>query len=248
VICASVQSRPHERLGGPTRTVSRQGQILLASIVALTALAAQGDTTFTTSSGSTLRLDGTTTLHRWRCANTQVVGVIRVPLDIEALNAFFDRVQKETVSSVGLADAFGAQTPPATTAEIRATITAIGCGSRAMENDLQSAMKASKYPVIVYTFERLRGISLPTGKDCPGTVVLHTEGLLGLAGEERNVTVDVRVSRAAHGGFKLQADCRFKMSEFGIVPPKTLYGLVKAGDSVDARFALRLETTRADEH
>lgn len=67
------------------------------------------------------------------------------------------------------------------------------------------------------------------------------EGELSLAGTTRAIELRVEAQRVSRDLFRLRAVLPVKMTDFGIAPPKALFGMIRAANELDVQFNLLLQ-------
>jgi polyisoprenoid-binding protein YceI len=91
------------------------------------------------------------------------------------------------------------------------------------------ALAAGRYPDIRFASTRI------SAKPLRGFVI---EGVLTLRGTGRNVRVNVVLSDLKKGRFQIDGDATLRLSDFGIIPPSMLFGLVGTKDEALLRLLL----------
>jgi hypothetical protein len=127
-------------------------------------------------------------------------------------------------------------------AEVTVPVKAFDCGKTRMNRDFYEALKASAHPVIEYRLDRVEVVSGPEAG--AGPYRLRAFGRLRIAGAERRVETNVQGLRAQDGRFRVEGSQPLLMTDFGIVPPTALMGLVKAHDRIVVRFSFLAGTEK----
>jgi hypothetical protein len=71
--------------------------------------------------------------------------------------------------------------------------------------------------------------------------IVHTIGSLRLAGRENAVHVDVDMEATlGDGGLETHSELPILMSDYGIVPPSGMFGVIRCVDRVVVKFVLTL--------
>jgi len=194
--------------------------------------------TWVVSRPSQVMLRGTTNISDWTSDSAQVSG--RIPL---------------STSLSELGDAFGRKATRSTTRRSRPSISlrrgrpavisipvlSLRGQSAGMENDLHNALKARQFPTIQYAFDRIGAIERQIDPATQQPVlILHVEGTLNMAGRQNPLPIDLSVRQIAAGVYTAHADASIRMSDYGVVPPTALFGLVRAREAVLVEFDLRL--------
>lgn len=217
----------------------------VATIVAIFATAAiaasAGSTRLMIAPRSTLVLDGTSNVANWRCTGTTLNGEASVAVPLAKVNEVIDRIEDGNIG-VWMSSPSSGQFPPPRFA-LSIPIDTLRCtGGRPMEKDMNSALKAARFPSIDFRFAGLRsGIEHDLDQHLYRTSV---RGELALAGITRELVVPVTAERLTRTTFRLRAELPVRMTDFSIAPPKALFGLVKAADQLTVRFDLILEAAQ----
>lgn len=93
----------------------------------------------------------------------------------------------------------------------------------------REALAAERHPEIRFTSTRI------AEKPLRGFVV---EGVLNLRGTGRNVRANVVLNPMKRGRFQIDGDATLLLSDFGIVPPSRLLGLIGTEDAALLRLLL----------
>jgi polyisoprenoid-binding protein YceI len=91
------------------------------------------------------------------------------------------------------------------------------------------ALEADRHPEIRFASTRI------SAKPLRGFVI---EGVLKLRGTTRNVRVNVVLTAMNRGRFQIDGDATFRLSDFGITPPSSLFGLAGTKDEALLRLLL----------
>lgn len=125
----------------------------------------------------------------------------------------------------------------------------LDCANRRMNRDMYETMRAEVYPEIRLEVHRIDLV--PESSDSQAThadqeqmvapeVAIH--GSMALAGVSRDITIRMRgwldEALRLHGTGTLDV----KMTDFDMVPPTALFGLIKAHDDISIRFHLVAES------
>lgn len=149
---------------------------------------------------------GTSTLHDWRCIVEKQSGaaVIKTDgtLEIKSLNAKIVSKSLKSIKENG------------------------NYYDESMDKNTYKALNADKYPEIAYT---LTGVS---NMKTAGNVSTFTAvGNLTIAGKTNKVSFPVKAVVAGNA-ITFTGSVKFKLTSFGIAPPKALMGTIKTGDDV----------------
>ncbi len=149
---------------------------------------------------------GTSTLHDWRCVAEKQSGTAIIKtgdvLEVKSLTA---RIVAKSLKSIKENGKYY---------------------DDAMDKNAYKALEADKHPEIVYT---LTGVS--NMKTIGTASTFSATGNLTIAGKTNKVTFPVKA--VANGNtITFTATVKFKLTAFGITPPKALMGTIKTGDDV----------------
>jgi len=155
-------------------------------------------------------VEGTSTIHDWRCEAEQFVGVLSV-------DASADRAQ-----------------PLAGVPKAEITIAAkqLECGSGKMNKKAHGALAVDEHSFIRYTLESSEVRTAGTD----GWIELNTTGRLEIAGTERSVEMTVQAKPLADGQFQFKGSLPLRMTDYNVDPPTALLGTLKTGDEVVVHF------------
>lgn len=116
-------------------------------------------------------------------------------------------------------------------------------GKDAMDKNAYKALKTSDHKSIVFQLTKV------SAREKKGNeYVLQAEGRLQIAGQTKQVTLNVLCNVDSNGSIRCKGEKEITMSHFGVEPPSFMFGSVKTGDSVtivfDALFSKNsVETT-----
>lgn len=114
-------------------------------------------------------------------------------------------------------------------------IRSFDCGSRAMSKDFWRTLNAERYPNLEIYFISLDNIFLENKRVTEGVVDIS------LAGVTTRYNICFRKSREDNGNMVLKGRQRVHFSEFQLVPPQKLKGLIKVNESLNVDFHLVLK-------
>ncbi|MDE3743907.1 YceI family protein [Maribacter polysaccharolyticus] len=105
-------------------------------------------------------------------------------------------------------------------------------GKGMMDNNTYKALKTDKYKNIVFEMTKVKEI-VPNGNN---TYKVACSGDLTLCGVTKNLSENFLMT-VTNDKVTLTGENSFKMTEFGITPPKALMGTIKTGDEVTIKYA-----------
>ena len=217
--------------------------VLLALSVALlsiaTAAAGGATTRLLAAPPTTLVLEGSSNVSRWRCQGTSIVASMTVAAPIEKINAVIDHVEDGNIA-VWMSQPDEGRFPRPEF-EMVIPIAGFHCGNAVMERDMRQALRAGRYPSIEFRFEELRGvIEHDIDRNEYGVTVA---GELIMAGVRREIELPVIAQRVGRDRFRIRAAMPLRMTDFGVKPPTALFGIVKAHDDLVVRFDLTMQVS-----
>ncbi len=197
---------------------------MLATTLPLTAVHAATPVPVTLSTGSSLSVDGTSTLHAWEAVTHQTTVTIAradaaTTTDLRAL------ARAGQVASV----------------DVKVPVTTLKSEKDGLNKNMYKALKAEQYPDIIVHLER---ITLAATGSAGDTLAVQAEGTLTIAGQSRPAILPGKLYPGG-GGLWLDGQYRLKMSEFGIKPPALMMGTIKVGDPVTIKYHLQFTNREA---
>ncbi|NVK53350.1 MAG: YceI family protein [Flavobacteriaceae bacterium] len=111
--------------------------------------------------------------------------------------------------------------------------TSIKSGKRLMDKLTYKALKSKKYPFITFVFKKGKLV-----KENDNEIDIELNGDLTIAGVTKNVTVLTNVNKKGTDIF-LKGTYKLKMTDYGIKPPRALFGTIKTGDEITINFNLK---------
>jgi len=169
--------------------------------------------------GSSVTIDGTSTIHDWTMTGHNIAGYLEVPAGVVLDPA------KE-----GLAGASGNKL--AAQAQVSIPVTAMQSGHEGMDEVMQDAMNAKTYPRIQY---HLTEMTLKTPHAAGTPLEFDTKGDLMVAGVTNSVSMPIRIESGEKSKLKVTGSVPLKMTEFKIKPPVKL-GVFRTADDVKILF------------
>lgn len=178
--------------------------------------------TLTPSSGSRVRLEGDSTLHPyWSQANA-----FTAALTVDADAA--------TAAAVSAAAAAGR---PATMTVI-IPVASLKSEHSGLDKNLLAALKADKFPEIVYTLERYDSSPVEAG------LFLEVPGTLSVAGKTQPAVL--RATATVEGSrFVVVGEQTLLMTDFGVKPPTMMLGAVKTANKIVVKYRLEFDPAAA---
>jgi polyisoprenoid-binding protein YceI len=114
----------------------------------------------------------------------------------------------------------------------------IDCGLEGINSDMRDALKHRQHPSVTYSLSDFKLV----GQRGLGHWV-ETQGKLTVAGTTRDVTIRVLGHPDSQNGMRITGQYEFDMTDYGIVPPAPMLGMIKVNKKMDIYFDV---TFRAD--
>lgn len=184
--------------------------LCLTLLISLATIAAADR--YTTSKGSMVRIEGTSSLHAWKMEGTTLNGqVVAPPLE---------QWQNGTAS---------------TDVTVTIPVRSLKSEHKKMDQLMANALKAKTNPEIRYamTSAVLAKPGIPFAVD--------TKGKLTIAGVTRDVAMQVTGTRDSDGTYMLTGKLPIRMSDYGVKPPTAMLGTIKTGNDVTVTFRWAVE-------
>jgi YceI-like domain len=188
--------------------------------------AAAPDTTVTLpvhlGAGSSLWIEGTSTMHDFTCRSKDVVLTLAVDSATPAPANGGELMQLMRSGGVRAVT-------------VRVPVVTLHSEKEGLDKNLQKAMKADRYPDVTFHLEK-HEITPGAAAD---TVAIHASGALEICAAKRPIDLSAR-GYAGEGGVWLEGSESLLMSDYGIKPPTMMMGTIRVGDKVTVRYRLLL--------
>jgi polyisoprenoid-binding protein YceI len=102
-----------------------------------------------------------------------------------------------------------------------------------MDKNMFTALKAQKYPEIMYKFLTVRVIN---GMNDQQYATLETKGDLTIAGVKHTIILPFKIKKLSDNRMEITGSYKLKMTDYGITIPKFLFGMVQTGDAVEVSW------------
>jgi polyisoprenoid-binding protein YceI len=176
---------------------------------------------FVSSAGSSLILKGDSTLHKYECKTQRATAAGKLELS----------AKQPTITEMRTALFEGKMTQWI----VRVPVKTLKSERDGLDENLQKALKADKYPDIVFTMSSYETYS--AGADSRLSVT--AKGTLTVAGKSRVVSIPAIIN-LADGSFILSGEKSLLMSDYGVVAPVLFMGTVKTDDKVVIHFKMHM--------
>jgi len=173
--------------------------------------------------GSTLWIEGTSTLHDWSARTDSSVLVFKVaggtakPADAPGIEA---QVRAQAVHGVG----------------VDVPVHSLRSKDEKLDKNMWKAMRTDEFPNIHFELSSYAPGPPRSGND---TLAIQAKGTLTICGKSRPIDLDAAAYKGG-GGLWLVGSEELLMSEYGIKPPKMMMGTIKVGDKIQVHYRLLL--------
>lgn len=167
--------------------------------------------------GSSMKMDGTSTIHDWTMESATIGG------SIEADARFPDSALSDPKAARPSVQAF-------------LPVRSLKSDSKRMDEVMQKHMNATTHPKIEYRVIELKPKS---AAGTTGALQFDAVGALTIAGQTRTNTMPVTIEKLADKKLKISGTADLKMTDYGVEPPApSILGLspIKTGDEVKLTF------------
>ena len=179
----------------------------------LMSLSAQAQTKWLISGSSSLSVNGTTNINKFEC-------------DIPNC----DQTDTLTVWKSDKGIALSGSINPATLS--------FDCHKAMMTHDLRKTLKSKKYPNLHIRFLSLS--ELPVLSVSPIAITGQVE--ITIAGVKKCYVVNYEIAEDAEKVIHLLGSKELNFSDFNLVPPRKLGGMIKTNDQLSVAFHLKMKT------
>lgn len=161
---------------------------------------------------SSIIVKGTSSLHDWRCKTEQISGDISYAANALTLKDI-TAVQLELVVK-----------------SMRSIKENGNYYETGMDKNMYKALNADKNPKITFVLTDIGSLKASAGK-----ADFIAKGNLTIAGNQKPISFPVNATLNANG-ITVKGSTTFKMTTFGVTPPKALLGTVRTGDEITIVF------------
>ncbi len=116
-------------------------------------------------------------------------------------------------------------------------IATFNCGNLIMTNDLRKTLKYKEFPKLTINFISLSKLPDPTKPSAEITGWVDIE----LAGVKKRIVVNYSFTAFTKDNFRLTGKKDVNFSDFNLVPPRKLGGMIKTNERLDIAFELTLD-------
>jgi hypothetical protein len=209
------------------RALSFGAVAALCALATLRARGADGMTRYNATSGSKMRVEGTSTLHDWRVVSSLITGHLEV-------GPSFPKEPGQSVQP-GKVDAHGEAV--VNNRSLRSINKDGSYYEDKMDDKMYEMLKSDTNPKIVFT---IKGLTLKeAAKDKDSPYVFDATGDLEVAGVTNNIAFPASIFIMPDKKIKVTGSVPLKMTQFKIPPESILF--VKTADDVTVKFEWMLK-------
>ena len=121
---------------------------------------------------------------------------------------------------------------------INLNVKSFDCHNMIMTHDLRKTLKQEQFPVLHISFLSLNKLPDLTAKPEPVTGAVFIE----IAGVRKHFEVNYQISQDAQKVIHLLGSRDVNFSDFNLVPPRKLGGMIKTNDKLSVDFHLKMKT------
>ena len=114
----------------------------------------------------------------------------------------------------------------------------LDCGHKGINRDLQKALLVDEHPLIEIELLDARQKGDKLLNECDGWVPLDASSRITIAGVSRKVHLPIQGRRLSDHRYQFKSAKTIHMSDFGIEPPKPLFGLITVDDDITINLDL----------
>ena len=194
-------------------TMKTSKNICLFACISLLSLSTVYSQSLKMAGTSKLWIDGTSTLHDWKCDAKGIFGNFSIPD-----NVFGSKVGEDIDINVSL------QIP----------VNKIWNKEEKLVDNLREALEDDKFSTIKYTVTKATVISSDANN-----ARIRTNGKLAIHGNEKAVIIDVQLAKQA-SGMEAKGSYSLKMKDYNVDPPTMFLGTINTGNEIKISFELDL--------
>ncbi len=164
-----------------------------------------------------ITISGTSTVRPWECR------VLAYRMSVRPDSSYAQRVmnRKDALDSLDL-------TIP---------VDSIDCGIGVMNEHLRNALRVDEHGTITFHLG-----SYDLGRASPG-VDARADGWLTIDGTTRPIALDAHLTLAPDGKLEARGEYTVDMKDYGVKPPKLMFGMLKVGKDVKVAFDVNVDET-----
>lgn len=161
-------------------------------------------------------LEGSSNVRDWSCKATALEALIAV--DAQTVDSRDDVTVAKSLRGV----------------DVIIPVRKLKCGDRHMEANMYDALKAPKPPAVSYIVADFELMPSLVGE----TLTVEAIGRMSVAGVQRPVRMTVKTESLPDGTRRARGTVPIRMTDFGIVPPRPWFGVLRTADKVLVQFEI----------
>jgi hypothetical protein len=123
------------------------------------------------------------------------------------------------------------------TGNIRLNVNSFDCHNSGMTKQLRKTLKGEQFPMLYINFLSLN--NLPELNKSPALITGLV--IIEIAGVSKHFKVDYQITQDAQKGIRLLGSRDVNFSDFNLVPPRKLGGMIKTNDKLSVVFDLNIK-------
>lgn len=131
----------------------------------------------------------------------------------------------------------GNEIPVALTGRLALPVISFDCGNNMMTNDLRKTLKAKEFPSLHIYFISLERYPELNNNQESITGIVNIE----LAGVSKRIEINYMISMDEHKIIHLVGTQTIRFSDFALIPPRKLGGMIRADDKLDVVFKVNFK-------
>ncbi|HVW94521.1 MAG TPA: hypothetical protein VHA56_00965 [Mucilaginibacter sp.] len=118
--------------------------------------------------------------------------------------------------------------------DIDLQIKSFDCHNSLMTRDLRKTLRDDQFPLLHIRFISLSKMPDVTAQESELTGLVD----IGLAGVQKRFTIAYRLQKGAGGNIRLLGSQQIRFSDFNLIPPRKLGGMIRTNDTLYVDFCL----------
>lgn len=112
------------------------------------------------------------------------------------------------------------------------------CGHKGMNKDLYDALKANQYPKIAIELNEVAQKGGQGLENSRNWVELGATATITIANQSRREYLNAKGLKIGPNRYRFQSEHTIRMTDYGIEPPKALFGLIQVKNNITIHFDL----------
>ncbi len=131
----------------------------------------------------------------------------------------------------------------AATGQVTIPVRSLKGGNALFNRDMYNTLNAEEFPEIKYTLTKLHAAETDTLSGAKR--VYSATGELTIAGNANELTFPVIANMESKNSISFQGETEINMSDWGIEPPKKLFGTLRVQDEISLNFTIILNAPQS---